>query len=154
MIQNAQFMIQNTLFGTQNTLFVNQMTQNTLLYGILVMVQKILICVLGEHDPRSAQNGRTSSNFWSLMSLVGLVGLIIQKRWMILMFLDKQIKEIPFKPHSTIFGYLWLLDFRSNRHYHHSDPSDLPTSMRRITSFSLASGDRGGSGGIFMVLRL
>ena len=90
MIQNIQFMIQNTLFGTQNTLFVNQMTQNTLLYGILVTVQKILICVLGEHDPRSAQNGRTSRNFWSLMSLVGLVGLIIQKRWMIPMLSDKR----------------------------------------------------------------
>ena len=48
-------MIENTLFLTQNTLFGNQMTQNTLFYGFFFDAQ------LGEHDPGSAQNGRTSS---------------------------------------------------------------------------------------------
>ena len=49
-------MIQSTPFGTQNTLFVNQMTQNTLFYGILVTVKKTITYALGEHDPGSAQN--------------------------------------------------------------------------------------------------
>ena len=51
-------MIQNTLFVTQKTLFDNNMTQNTL----LSTVEKI---ITGEHDPRSPQNWRTSSDFWS-----------------------------------------------------------------------------------------
>ena len=51
-------MIQNTLFVTQKTLFDNNMTQNTL----LSTVEKIKT---GEHDPRSPQNWRTSSEMWS-----------------------------------------------------------------------------------------
>ena len=75
MIQNTQFMIQNTLFVTQNTpfvnqitqntLFVNQMTQNTPFYDIYGDGRKIITHVQGEHDPRSPQNWRTSSDFWS-----------------------------------------------------------------------------------------
>ena len=51
-------MIQNTLFVTQKTLIDNHMTQNTL----LSTVEKI---ITGEHDPRSPQNWRTSSEMWS-----------------------------------------------------------------------------------------
>ena len=56
MILNTLFMIKNTVFVTQNT----RMTQNTLFYGFST-VKKIIACALGEHDPGSPQNGRTSS---------------------------------------------------------------------------------------------
>jgi len=53
---------QMTIFMTQNTLFVNQMTQNTLFYVYIYGEGwKILTYPLGEHDPGSAQDGRTSS---------------------------------------------------------------------------------------------
>ena len=73
MILNTQFMIQNTLFVTQNTPFVNQMTQNILFVNQMTQNtpfydgdgQKTIIHVQGEHDPRSPQNWRISSDFWS-----------------------------------------------------------------------------------------
>ena len=55
-------MTSNTLYVTQNALIVNQMTQNTGLYGIFGYSWKDSnIYTLGEHDPGSVQNGRTSS---------------------------------------------------------------------------------------------
>ena len=56
-------MTQNTLFVTGNTLFVNQMTQNTLFYRISADGWKTY--ALGEHDPESLQDGRTSSEMRS-----------------------------------------------------------------------------------------
>ena len=56
------FMIQSTLFATQNTLIVNQMTQNTIFSGIYGEGWKIHN--IGEHDPGSAEDWRTSSDFW------------------------------------------------------------------------------------------
>ena len=67
---------------TQNTNFGNQMTQKTLFYGFHVDGQKNLKA-LGEHDPGSAQNGRTSSELWNpdikniLFHKVSLCGSII-----------------------------------------------------------------------------
>ena len=58
-------MIRNTLFVTQNTLFGNQMTQNTSFYSFYADGRKIITYALGEHDPGSAQNGRSSSEMKS-----------------------------------------------------------------------------------------
>ena len=58
---NTLFMIRNTLIVTQNTLFGNQMTQNTAFNST---VEKITTS-LGEHDPGSAQKGKTSSEMYS-----------------------------------------------------------------------------------------
>ena len=51
-------------FVTQNTLFVNQMTKNTLFYGIITYAHG----EHGEHDSGSAQDWRTLSDLWRLLS--------------------------------------------------------------------------------------
>ena len=44
--------------------FVNQMTWNTLFYGIYGDDEQIITYALEEHDPGSAQNWRASSGLW------------------------------------------------------------------------------------------
>ena len=44
---------------TQNQVTQNQVTQNTLRTDAQTDGQKIITCALGEHDPGSAQDGRT-----------------------------------------------------------------------------------------------
>ena len=52
---------------TEYTLFVNPMNQNILFYVIYPGVEKIITYALGEYDPGSAQDWRTSSDFWGLV---------------------------------------------------------------------------------------
>ena len=46
---------------TQNILFVNHMTLDTHFRALIATAEKLITYALGEHDPGSAQNGRTSS---------------------------------------------------------------------------------------------
>ena len=62
--ENTLYVTQNTLVVTQNTLFVNQMTKNTLFYGIITYAHG----EHGEHDSGSAQDWRTLSDLWRLLS--------------------------------------------------------------------------------------
>ena len=62
-MENTNKMTWNLQFMIQNTLFVNHMTQNILFYSIYCDSWKIITWALGEHNPGSAQDGRT----WSEM---------------------------------------------------------------------------------------
>ena len=64
MIQNILFVIQNTLLVTQ-TLFLSTRWLKTLDFKAFMTTFKIKTYALGEHDPWSAQNRRTSSEMWS-----------------------------------------------------------------------------------------
>ena len=46
---------------------MNNINQNILYYVIYPGVEKIITYALGEHDPGSAQDWRTSSDFWGLV---------------------------------------------------------------------------------------
>ena len=70
-------MIQNSLLRTQSTLFAMQMTQTTLVHGIYGITY-----ALGEYDPGSAQDGRTSSDFpvtWKISNKLATLSLISAK---------------------------------------------------------------------------
>ena len=64
--ENTRFIIQNTIFKTQNIWFVNQMTETTIIYKMAFMatVEKVIANAIVQHDSGSAQDRRTSSDWW------------------------------------------------------------------------------------------
>ena len=55
---------------TQNTLFVNQVTQTLHFTALMSVVEKSVTYALVEHDPGSAQDGKTASEIKSPRALL------------------------------------------------------------------------------------
>ena len=50
-------------------------SNHSILWGFMAMVEKILTCALGEHDPESAQDGRKSSEMQSSDQHISIIVL-------------------------------------------------------------------------------